>query len=79
MSVTPHPFVAQYLGGGFRRYEVRKGSVRSTQKSCYIVRKHQFLKCQIFIKKHKKRDIQSQTTLKKINFCFLGVGAFQHL
>jgi len=28
---------------GFRRYAVRKWSVRSTKKSCYIVRRHQFL------------------------------------
>jgi len=35
-------------------YAVRKGSVRSTQKSCYIVRRHQFLlsKGRIFIKEH---------------------------
>jgi len=43
----------------FRRYTVRKGSVRCMQKSCYIVRSHQLLilKCAIFIKKHNNRDI----------------------
>jgi len=55
-------FGTQYIQGVFRRYAVRKGSVRSTQKSCYIVRRHLFLllKGPIFIKKHNKRDIQSQ-------------------
>ena len=35
-------------------YAVRKGSVRRTQKSCYVVRRHQILlfKCAIFIRKH---------------------------
>ena len=49
---------------------VRKGSVSSTQKSCYIVYRHQFLllKGLIFIKKRKKRDIQSQISLKKFAF-----------
>jgi len=53
--VTP-PFLVRSIQGVFRRYAVRKGSVRSTQKFCYIVRRHQFLllKCQIFIKKHNK-------------------------
>jgi len=49
MRVTP-PFGTQY-SGGLSRYAVRKGSVRTTHKSCYIVRRHQF-----FIKKHKKCD-----------------------
>ena len=59
--MTPPHFSAQY-SGGFRRYAVRKGSVCSTQKFCYIVRRHQFLllKGPIFIKKHNKRDIQNK-------------------
>jgi len=42
-----------------RWYKLRKGSVRGTQKSCYMVRRHQLLfkKGAIFIKKHNKRDI----------------------
>jgi len=69
---TPPPFGTQYSGGGFRRYTVRKGLVRSTQKFCYIVRRHQFLlkKGTISIKKHNKSDIQSQTTLKKLRARF---------
>jgi len=39
---TPPLFCTQY-SGGLRRYAVRKGSVRSTQKFCYIVRKHKFV------------------------------------
>ena len=42
MRMTP-PFLVRSIQGGFRRYAVRKGSVRSTQKFCYIVRRHQFL------------------------------------
>jgi len=39
------PFLVRSIqGGGVRRYAVRKGLVRSTQKSCYIVRKLQILK-----------------------------------
>ena len=53
---------------GFRRYALRKVSVRSTQKFCYIVSRHQFLlqKCPFFIRKHNTHDIQSQVTLKTI-------------
>jgi len=49
---TP-PLLVRSIQGGLRRYAVRKGSVRSTQKFCYIVRRHQFLllKGPIFIKK----------------------------
>ena len=36
----PPPFVRSIQGGGLRRYAVRKGLVRSTQKFCYIVRRH---------------------------------------
>jgi len=52
MRVTP-PLLVRSIQGGFRRYAVRKGSVRSTQTFCYIVRRHQFLlqKGPIFIKK----------------------------
>jgi len=39
---TP-PLLVRSIQGGFRRYAVRKGLVRSTQKFCYIVRRHQFL------------------------------------
>jgi len=35
-------FGTQYSGGG-RRYAVRKGLVRRTQKFYYIVRRHTFL------------------------------------
>jgi len=61
---TPPPLVRS-IQGVFRRYAVRKGSVRNTQKSCYIVRRHQFLllKGLVFIKKYKKPDIQSQIYL----------------
>ena len=41
MRVTP-PILVRSMQGVFRRYAVRKGSVRSTQKSCYIVRRHQW-------------------------------------
>ena len=44
--VTPPPILVRSIQGEFRRYAVRKGSVRSrgpTQKFCYIVRIHQFL------------------------------------
>jgi len=77
MRVTP-PLLVRSIQGVFRRYAVRKGSVRSTQKSCYIVRRHQLLllKCPIFIKKHNKRDIQSQITLNfsraRFTCAFLG-------
>jgi len=43
MRVTPPPFGTQY-SGFFRRYAVRKGLVRSTQKFCKIVRRHNFLR-----------------------------------
>jgi len=43
MRVTPTPLLVRSIQGGFRRYAVRKGSVRSTQKFCYIVRRHQIL------------------------------------
>ena len=64
---TP-PFWYAVFRGGFRRYAVRKGSVRSTQKFCYIVRRHQFftLKRSNVHQKHNTHDIQSQITLKKI-------------
>ena len=39
----PPNLVRSIQGVGFRRYAVRKWSVRSTQKSCYIVRRNQFL------------------------------------
>jgi len=42
MRVTP-PFLVRSIQGFFKRYAVRKGLVRSTQKFCYIVRRHQFL------------------------------------
>jgi len=48
------------IQGGFRRYAVRKGLVRSTEKFCYIVRRHLFFllkKGPIFTKKHNTRDI----------------------
>jgi len=35
----PPPLVHS-IQGGLRRYAVRKGLVRSTQKFCYIVRRH---------------------------------------
>ena len=79
------PFLVRSIQGVFRRYAVRKGSVRSTQKTCYIVRKHLFLllKSPIFIKKHNKRDIQSQITLNFLRARFArasGGGHFeQHL
>jgi len=36
------PLLVRSIQGGFRRYAVRKGSVRSTQKFCYIVRRQSF-------------------------------------
>jgi len=39
---TPH--LVRSIQGGFRRYAVRKELVRSTQKFCYIVRRHKFLR-----------------------------------
>jgi len=82
MRVTP-PFLVRSIQGVFRRYAVRKGSVRSTQKSCYIVRRHLFLllKGPIFIKKHNKRDIQSQIILNfsRARFARAFGGSFQHL
>jgi len=64
---TPPPLVRS-IQGSFRRYAVRKGLVRSTQKFCYIVRRHQFFlwKGTISIKKHNTSDIQSQITLNKV-------------
>jgi len=61
----PPPLLVRSIQGVFRRYAVRKGWVSSTQKSSYIVRRHQFLlsKSPIFIKKHKTRGIQSQISL----------------
>jgi len=58
---TPPPFWYAVFRGVLGRYAVLKGSVRSTQKSCYIVRRHLFLllKGPFFIKKPTKRDIQS--------------------
>jgi len=48
---------AVFRGGGGK-------TVRSTQKFCYIVRRHRFLllKGPIFSQKHNTRDIQSQIT-----------------
>jgi len=71
MRVTP-TFLIRSIQGVFRRYAVRKGSVRSTQKTCYIVRRHLFLllKGPIFIKKHNKRNIQSQIILNFSRACF---------
>jgi len=73
LRVTP-PILVRSIQGVLRRYAVRKGSVRSTQKSCYIVRRHLFLllKGPLFIKKHTKRDIQSQIILT-LRSRFLGV------
>ena len=73
MRVTP-PILVRSIQGVFRRYAVRKGSVRSTQKSCYIVRRHLFLllKGPLFIKKHTKCDIPSQIILT-LRSRFLGV------
>jgi len=82
MRVTP-PLLVRSIQGGFRRYAVRKGSVRSTQEFCYIVRRHQFLllKGPIFIKKHNTHAIQSQITLKKLRARFARAfsGSVQHL
>jgi len=36
MRVTPPPLLVRSIQGGLRRYAVRKGSVRSTQKFCYF-------------------------------------------
>ena len=69
-----HPpfWYAVFRGCFKRRYAVRKGSVRSTQKSCYIVRSYLvlLLKGPIFIKKHNKRDVQSQIILNFSRVCF---------
>jgi len=82
VRVTP-PFLVRSIQGVFRRYAVRKGSVRSTQKSCYMVRRHLILllKGPIFIKKHNKRDIQSQIILNFLRARFARAfwGSFQHL
>ena len=62
-----------------RRYPVRKGLVRSTQKFCYIVRRHHILplKGPIFIKKHNTHDItksnNSKTFARSLCSRFLGV------
>jgi len=68
-----HPFGTQCSGGGVRQFAVRKGLVRITHTSCYIIRTHQFLlkTGPIFIKIHSKRDIQSHAR------AFLA--SFQHL
>ena len=80
---NPPPLLVRSIQGVFRRYAVHKGSVRSTQKSCYIVRRHQFLllRCPIFIKKHNKRDIQNQITLNiwRARFARAFWWSFQHL
>ena len=62
---TPTLWYAVFRGCLGGTHAVRKGSVCGTQKSCYIVRRHQFLllKAPIFIKNTKKRDIQSQISL----------------
>ena len=67
LRVTP-PLLVRSIQGGFRRYAVHKGSVRSTQKFCYIVRRYHFftLKRSNFHQKHNTHDIQSQIILKKI-------------
>jgi len=81
LRVTP-PFLVRSIQGVLRRYAVRKGSVRSTQKSCYIVRSYLILllKGPNFIKKHNKRDVQSQIIL---NFSLASFahfwGSFQNL
>ena len=53
IRVTPPTLWYALFMEGFRQYAVRKGSVRSTQKSCYIVRRQHILllKCASFIKK----------------------------
>jgi len=73
------PFLVRSIQGVFRRCAVRKGSVRSTQKSCYIVRSYLFLllKGPIYIKKHNKRDKQSQT-FSRARFASAFLGLFQH-
>ena len=38
----PPPFWYAVFSGGVRRYAVRRGSVRSMEKSCYIVRSDYF-------------------------------------
>ena len=63
------------IQGAFRRYAVRKGSVRITKKSCYIVCSHHILLLngQIFTRKHNKRDIQSKESLNSSSACFARV------
>jgi len=76
------PLLVRSIQGGFRRYAVRKGLVRSTQKFCYIVRRHQFLlsKGPLFIKKHITRDKLSQITPRNLRARFARVFLpFQHL
>jgi len=65
MRVTPSPLLVRSIQGVFRWYAVRKGWVRSTQKSCISYADINFLllKVPIFIKKHKKCGIQSQISL----------------
>ena len=69
------PLLVRSIQVLFRRYAVRKGLVRSTQKFCYIVRRHQFLllKGPVFIKKHITRNKLSQITPKN---CALASLAF---
>ena len=59
---------------------VRKWSVRSAQKSCYIKRRHQFLllKGPIFNTKHNKRDIQSQITLNFLRASEFSIYELKH-
>jgi len=46
------PLLVRGIKGGFRRYEVRKESVRSTQNSCYIVRRHNLLLKILFLRRN---------------------------
>jgi len=55
MRVREHLWYAVFRV--FRRYAVRKGSVRSTRKSCNTVSRQQTL---VFIKKHNIHDIKSR-------------------
>jgi len=43
LSYRWHPLLVRNIQRAIRRYAVRKESVRSTQKSCFIVRRHKFL------------------------------------
>ena len=59
---TPFPRLVRSIQGVFRRYAVRKGSVRSTQNP--VISYAVFtLKRSTFHQETQKRDIQSQITL----------------